>query len=125
MEKVNERRSTADLIRELDAEAPYFRLVCLVVGFENHTDFVFGTDAQKLKKLNSLVQSGGEPVGLVGCDWGDGQFTVHTRPLAEFENEAWVEEFLGRCIEWVHKAMVALGAVTSGTRLERKMGWVN
>ncbi|HWO40122.1 MAG TPA: hypothetical protein VNO32_66005 [Candidatus Acidoferrum sp.] len=125
MLRLNERRSTADLIRELDAEEPYFRLVCLVVGFDNHSEFVFANDEQKLKKLNSLVQSGGEPVGLIGCDWGGGQFWVHTRSLVEFKNEAWVEEFLGRCVDELYEAIVALGTVESGTRLERRTGWVN
>src|SRR5215468_3806261 len=66
-------RTTKDLIDELRAEGERFQkktadhsAVALVVAFENASEFVWNSDRNPLQKLNSLIEKGGEPVGLIG-----------------------------------------------------------
>jgi len=107
------RRTTGDLIQELKQEADLFAKksqgeywsIGLVVGFEKHTAFVFhGEDKEPLKKLNELVEKGGEPVGFVGWItlydelWDQKQIRVYTRALEEYADEHWVQGYLSKLV---------------------------
>jgi hypothetical protein len=107
------RRTTADLVEELTAAAGTRSRAALVVGFDNRTEFVWASDPDALDVLNTHVQNGGDPVGLVtGSDDGDGSTTVHARPLAEYEGEEWVEKYLITLLAEVRRSAAASGIVT-------------
>ena len=78
-------RSTLDLIRELESEAAKFTALALIVGFEEHSEYVWnadGTAEQKLQKLNEMIGRGGKPVGFVGYvhqqEQGERKFYMRT-----------------------------------------------
>jgi hypothetical protein len=89
-------RTTTDLIRELEQVAARFNHTALVVGFENHTEFVFGHQDDKLSKLNECVGRGGEPIGMIAIaiDPVEHLATVFSRPLQVHAKDAWVEPYL-------------------------------
>jgi hypothetical protein len=61
-------RSTLDLIEELYARASELWTFALVVGCEDHSEFVFANQAQgkALEAINSHIVRGGEPIGFIG-----------------------------------------------------------
>jgi hypothetical protein len=90
-------RTTADLIAELRVEAERDGVMDagLIVAFENHNDRVMANGPDPLGRLNDLIRSGGEPLGLwTFNDQGDGTASLRIRALAEYEGEEWVERFL-------------------------------
>lgn len=88
-------RSTADLIRELEAEAEFCTTVALAVGFENTTLFVFSGANDNLKTLNDMVLAGGEPIGLLRYhSHEDGHVTIACRTLEEYAVEPWAQDYL-------------------------------
>jgi len=87
-------RSTKDLINELQMEAVRLTAVAIAVGFEKKTKFVFAHEPDSLGELNALVQSGGEPVGLVGYLNVEGEARFYSRPLQEYADEEWVGGYL-------------------------------
>ena len=95
-------RTTRGFIRELADEAERLTNVALVVGFEQHAEFVFYEpegDERLLTELNQLIRQGGEPVGFVGFLLGDGEGRVYTRAVAEHGNESWVHSYLTRLMD--------------------------
>jgi hypothetical protein len=113
-----ERRSTVELIQELDAEAPKFTHVLLVVGFEQTTIFVRADDPNRLKALNEAVLAGGEPVGFIGLNVGNGHALFSRRTLKEFVTEEWADRYLRALIV---KAAEALHQ----TNYRSTDGWLN
>ncbi len=83
-------RSPLELIRELEQEARQLQMTALVIGFQDHTAFVWSHHADKLETLDTMLTLGGESIGFVGVT--DGTITV--RPLAEYENEEWARGYL-------------------------------
>jgi hypothetical protein len=61
-------RSTPDLIAELDEEAKNHWIVVMVVDLETSITFVQAKDENRLAMLNSAIQEGGTPVGLIVAD---------------------------------------------------------
>jgi hypothetical protein len=59
------RRTSVDLVNELEAEAAHYTKVALAVGFENTTLFIFGGADDNLTTLNAMMLDGGEPVGFL------------------------------------------------------------
>jgi hypothetical protein len=94
-EQIVTKRTTADLIEELESEAQNFTMIALAVGFEKETKFVFGTDAGKLEKLNRLIERGGKPIGYLGqLVLEPGRTMIKTRPLEEYAAVEWVRRYL-------------------------------
>jgi hypothetical protein len=93
------KRNTVDLIEELDGEAGNFTNAALVVGFDDRTAYVFSNDENRLTKLNDMIQSGGEPIGLFGIDMHHGLLSIHHRLLAEHAEESWAERYLEALLE--------------------------
>ncbi len=87
-------RKTSDLVDEMLAEAKTAWLVAIAVGFENETKFVFSSLRHPLEELNQLVQKGGSPIGLLRFDKENGALQGSYRPFEEYENAAWVKEYL-------------------------------
>ena len=119
-----ETRTTADLINEFDAEKEKFFFVALVIGFDRSTSLVAaneGTTTDRLKKLNQLVASGGEPIGLVGfVKLDEHSGTFYTRLVEEFVGTTWAEDYLGRLME-----SVALSVGMDIGHIQRQKGWMN
>jgi hypothetical protein len=89
------RRTTADLVAELQEAAEDRSHAALVVGFDHRTEFVWADDPDALHVLNAHVMNGGDPLGFVtGQQDGVGSTAVHARTLVEYEDEEWVEKYL-------------------------------
>jgi hypothetical protein len=106
-------RTTPDLIRELADESERLTLVALVVGFEDHTEFVFyrpNADQPLLTELNQHIQQGGEPIGFIGVlQTSEGEGRVYHCALAEYADEPWVEPYLVKLLDRVREQFVAHG----------------
>jgi hypothetical protein len=61
-------RGTPDLIAELEEEAKNHWIVVMAIDFETSIIFVRAEDENRLAMLNSAVQAGGTPVGLIAAD---------------------------------------------------------
>jgi len=94
MGELAERRTTLDLVQELEQESRKFWQCCLVVCFEKETKLVFASDADRLDSLDQMVEAGGTPVGLIAARTEGNELVIATRPLREFEDEAQVREYL-------------------------------
>jgi len=104
------RRTTADLVAELNEVAIDCSHAALVVGFDHRTEFVWASDPDALQLLNAHVLNGGDPLGLVtGHNDGDGATSVHARPLAEYERAEWVEKYLISLLAEVRRSAIASG----------------
>ena len=109
-----EARTTRDLVNELRGAAGEVLIAALVVGFDNHTEFVWSTDAEPLEKLDTLVSAGGEPVGIITHD----EQGTHARPLIEYQGEEWVEEYLISLLAQVRDTFRNAGIRTGELRTE-------
>jgi hypothetical protein len=87
-------RKTSDLVNEMLTEAKKTWLIAIAVGFENETKFVFSSARHPLEDLNNLIKGGGAPVGLLRFEKDGTGIQGSYRPFEEYENEAWVKEYL-------------------------------
>ena len=109
------RRTTADLVAELQEAATDQDRAALVVGFDYRTEFVWASDPNALNVLNAHVQNGGDPLGFVTGDHdnAEGATNVRARPLAEYEGAEWVEKYLISVLATVRQRAAASGITTS------------
>ena len=104
------RRTTADLVAELHTRAASNDRAALVVGFDDRTEFVWATDPDALLALNTHVQNGGDPLGVVtGRAQGLSSVSVRATPLAEYEGAEWVEKYLIEVLAAVRRSAAASG----------------
>jgi hypothetical protein len=107
------RRTTADLVTELRAVATDTHRAALVVGFDDRTEFVWANDPDALHVLNAHIRNGGDPLGLViGSDDGEGATRVGAQPLAEYEDDEWVEKYLISILAEMRRTAAASGIET-------------
>jgi hypothetical protein len=100
--KTQKRRSTEDLIHELDTERTKFFFVAVAVGFEKTTTFVPASAPDRLMKLNAALIGGGEPIAMVGVvKHDDHRMTLYTRPLKEYANDERAQEYLATLTETI------------------------
>jgi hypothetical protein len=92
-------RNTADLVNEMLKEAKTTFLVAIAVGFPDETKFVFSSAKSPLKDLNTLIQRGGSPVGLLRFEKEKTAIQGSFRPFAEYEKESWAGEYLAGLLE--------------------------
>jgi hypothetical protein len=78
-------RTTPDLIAELEDEARKHWYVTMVIGFETSTIFVRATDDNRIAMLNSAIQAGGTPVGLIAADKTGSTLTMRARAYPEHQ----------------------------------------
>ncbi len=76
-----------DLINEKD-------MMALVVGFETETKFIFNNEPDKLTKLNTMVESGGNPIGYMRIERSGNGMSIETKPLIEYMDEQQVKKYL-------------------------------
>jgi hypothetical protein len=104
------RRSTADLVAELHEVATDCSHAALVVGFDHRTEFVWASDPDALQVLNTHMQNGGDPLGLLTRrEEGEGASRVNARPLIEYERAEWVEKYLITLLAEVRRNAIARG----------------
>lgn len=87
-------RTTLDLICELHKEAPKFDLLLLAVAGEDSTTLVSANDQEALSKLNEAIARGGQPIGMLGVNSGDGMVTFSRKVFAGYQGEEWADELL-------------------------------
>jgi hypothetical protein len=80
-------RSTPELIAELEEEARDHWVVVMAIGFETSTVFLRPTDENRLAMLNSAIQAGGIPIGLIAADKTESGLAMCVRPYPEHEDE--------------------------------------
>jgi hypothetical protein len=116
-----------DLVRELEAEMQKFQYLAMLVGFEGHSEVIFGGDDPKenLDQLNAFLEKGGTPLGMVGAVSTESDLTIYTRPLAEFADDVSVHAFLNEFVEVFYRRLVSTGVIPAHTRLEKGTGWIN
>ncbi len=116
------KRTTKDLIEELGRESKKFDYLTLVVGFEKRTDYVVASDKDGLAKLNDLVEAGGDPVGLIGATLDKNIGTIRARALQEYEDQEWVQRYLGELVQTIGQGIMASGKARS---FVRGSSWIN
>ena len=119
-------RTTFELIEELEREAKSFSQIALVVGFPEHTQFVWcsdGDEPEKLDKLNKLIEAGGEPVGFVGVRIAQDIGSFYLRPLKEYETDETTLAYLKKLQGVTIRALAAKGALLPN--LHYAEGWIN
>ncbi len=83
--RVPSRRSTPDLVVELQAQATTFTLAAIAVVNESTTHFVFAIDDDPLGALNALIRAGGHPIGIVGARIEHGAVEYRPQPFVEYQ----------------------------------------
>jgi len=92
-------RKTSDLVNEMRTEAKNAWLVAIAVGFEKETKFVFSSSTHPLEDLDTLVKTGGAPIGLLRFEKENTIVQGSYRPFGEYENEVWVADYLSGLLE--------------------------
>jgi hypothetical protein len=119
-------RTTVELIEELEREARSFSQIALVVGFPEGTQFVWcseGDKAEKIDKLNKLIEEGGEPVGLIGVNIAEDIGSYYLRPLREYKTNETTLTYLRKLQSVVARVLAAQGALLPD--LHYAEGWIN
>ena len=76
-----------DLIHEKD-------MMALVVGFETETKFIFNNEPDKLAKLQTMVDAGGNPIGYMRIERSGKEMSIETKPLIEYAEEEQIKKYL-------------------------------
>ena len=92
-------RKTSELVNEMLEEAKKTFLVAIAVGFTTETKFVFSSAKSPLKDLNTLIQRGGSPIGLLKFEKEKSVVQGSFRPFLEYETEEWVGKYLTGLLE--------------------------
>ena len=88
------KRSTYDLITELETEADRSALAAIAVGFKTRTAFVFAADVNRLACLNALLKKKGLPLGIVALHDTGESVRFYCRPFREFADPERVRRYL-------------------------------
>lgn len=88
------RRSTRDLIDELDADGEHALFAAIAVGFTKRATFVFAGDGDRLAALNRLVRRAGRPIGIVALYRSRGGIRFSCRPFQEYDGSDWAWRYL-------------------------------
>ena len=99
-------RKTSDLVNEMLAEAKKTFLVAIAVGSPTETKFVFSSAKSPLKDLNTLIQRGGSPIGLLRFEKEKSIVQGSYRPFFEYETEEWVGKYLAGLLEYTPDIMI-------------------
>jgi hypothetical protein len=116
-------RTTGEVINELDNAITDTDLLCdmaqaaLVVGFEHECRMVFRDDPDRLTKLNTMVRSGGMPLGLIKITRDGGDVNFLSRPLIEYRDDLAAATLLSKLCAGLGKriAVNGLHSSSSGT----------
>ena len=90
-----QKKTAAELLAILNAEAPNFLAVAIVVGFETGDVFVPAADPNRAAALEDAVtKRGGIATGLVGVKKVGDQGTAWCRIFPEYANAPGVPKYL-------------------------------
>ena len=88
-------RTTIELVEALQHDAEGALGCFLVVGFDNTTLFVAANEPDAVEKLNSMVEMGGHPVGVIRMVKArPHELRIEVRPLDECKNVPEIEGYL-------------------------------
>ena len=105
-------RTPSDIIEEfevlIDEDLTHEKdMMALVVGFETETRFIFNHEPDKLDKLTTMVEAGGNPLGYMRIERSRGEMSVEARPLIEYADEVQVKEYLEDLCQTTGKMIVS------------------
>lgn len=103
----DKRRTTADLIAELDTNASSYDKAALIVGFESSTIYIEADNPKRLALLNEAVENGGEPVGWYGIDHDAGKIEMGL--LDEHAEDLWAQKYLAALSQILEAGLQAGG----------------
>lgn len=103
-------RTTIEIIDELQRDADGAFGCFLVIGFENTTLFVAANEPDALSKLNGMVETGGQPVGLIRIVKGrPHELKIEVRAFDEHKDDLEIEGYLERLAEQFTRNAAAFG----------------
>jgi hypothetical protein len=103
-------RTTLEIIDELQRDADGAFGCFLVVGFENTTLFVAANEPDALSKLNGMVETGGDPIGLIRVvKAGPHELRIEVRAFDEYKDDFEIEGYLERLAEQLTQKAAAFG----------------
>jgi len=92
------QRTTSDLIAELIEESKNFYFLAIAVGFDRKTRFIEYNPKREphelLAELDSCVEQGGEPIGLIGFTKMGKEGKLTSKPITEYADEDWARDYL-------------------------------
>jgi hypothetical protein len=115
-ESQDTRRTTVDLIEELEDAAKGFTGAALAVGFAETTEFVMSCDDRPIEKLNAMVRRGGEPIGIMLWKLNEREGSFCARPLPEHDEPA-AHNYLLKVLGCLRDQLVAKGAIPDVLRV--------
>src|SRR5690349_7088920 len=86
------RRSAADIVSELDVEAPKFSGLVLAVCFVDKAKLISAADNHRQVKIDAAVADGGEPIGMIGYTFEKRRVRFYSRLLEEHAAETWAAD---------------------------------
>lgn len=122
---IDELEADAQAAKKLESGSKSWSMVGLVVGFEDHTEFIFdhfGDRNAKLTRLNELVRQHGTPVGKIAVVRTATEGTCYTRPIREFEGEPWVKKYLNSLCQ---RAVHTFSDPHQPTSVQQETGWLS
>jgi len=88
-------RNSDAIVTELREKAASYAFLALVVGFSEHSEFVFDFDKEPIQKLDEMIERGGIPLGFIGMRRIDeGQMSCRLYILPEWKGDNDVETVL-------------------------------
>jgi hypothetical protein len=101
-------RTPTELIEELDAEATKFKIVVLVVMFqESETIYIRSDRSNRLSVLTAALARSGEAIGFIGMKNEGDSVLLYRRVLPEFKGKEMFSQYLasvsGRVAEMLHQ----------------------
>ena len=102
--------TTIEIIEELQRDADGAFGCFLVVGFENTTLFVAANEPEALNKLNGMVETGGQPLGLIRMVKGrPHELRIEVRAFDEYRDDLEIEGYLKRLAEQLTQNAATFG----------------
>jgi hypothetical protein len=104
----DQRRTTADLMDELNERASGAVASALVVAFAKTTKFIWSFEPDPLVTLNAYVNDGGEPVAFI---LHEGR-TFRAEPVREHANDERVQALLITILADFREGLAEMGVPT-------------
>ena len=116
------RRSAADIVSELDLEAPKFSGLVLAVCFVERAKLISAADTHRQVKLDAAMTGGGEAIGMIGYTFEKRRVRFYSRLLEEYATETWAADLLDSLMM---KFMNSVSDSLGSNNPEGGVGWLN
>jgi hypothetical protein len=117
-----QRRSAADVIGELDQEAPKFSGLVLAVCFVGKAKLISAMDNHREMKLQTALVEGGDPIGMIGYTIERKRLRFYSRLIPEYVDQAWASDLL-ECL--MMKFMNSVSESVGSNDSEAEAAWLN